>query len=236
MSYVIDLLLVAVFILVAVLAAKRGFFSTLFDLGGYVVGLVSAKILSSSLAPGIYAQYLEEYIRERLTLSLGDAATVDYSAKIEQAVNSIPEAFSGVMELIGVNREQLLAQISEADLSGSNFIDGVMNNIALPIGTAVIRTVLFVVFTIAFSAVLKVVIRLLDKVIKKLPALKQINAGLGFVLGAVKGIIVVIIAALLMGVVVGLTGNESLVKAANDSIIINTVKGLLKSISGYIPA
>lgn len=236
MSYVIDLLLVAVFILVAVLAAKRGFFSTLFDLGGYVVGLVSAKILSSSLAPRIYAQYLEEYIRERLTAALGDAATVDYSAKIEQAVNSIPEAISGVMELIGVDREQLLAQISQTELSGSNVIEGVMNNIALPIGTAVIRTVLFVALTIAFSFVLKIVIRLLDKVIKKLPALKQINSGLGFVLGAVKGIIVVIIAALLVGVVVGLTGNEMLVKAANDSIIINTVKGLLKSISGYIPA
>ena len=82
---------------------------------------------------------------------------------------------------------------------------------------------------------LKFVVRLLDKVIKKLPAIKQINSGLGFVLGAVKGILVVIIAALLVGVIAGLTGNEKFIEAANNSHIIETVKGLLKSISGYIP-
>ena len=44
------------------------------------------------------------------------------------------------------------------------------------------------------------------------------------------------IAALLVGVIAGLTGNEKFIEAANNSHIIETVKGLLKSISGYIPA
>ncbi len=236
MSYIIDILLVAVLVAVAVVAAKRGFFATLFDLAGYVVSFVAAKICSSTFAPKIYTQYFEEYVRERVTASLGSVASADYSKQIEEAINSIPDSLSGVMELIGVNKEQLVSQVSSADVSGENLIKNIMTNIAEPIGNAVIRTILFVLLTIAFSFVLKVVVRFLDKVIKKLPAIKQINSGLGFVLGAVKGILVVIIVALLVGVVAGLTGNETFINAADNSLIINTVKGLLKSISGYVPA
>ena len=74
MSYIIDILLVGVLVLVAVVAAKRGFFATLFDLAGYVISFVAAKIGSSTFAPKIYSQYFEQYIRERVTSSLGSAA------------------------------------------------------------------------------------------------------------------------------------------------------------------
>ena len=235
MSYIIDILLVGVLVLVAVVAARRGFFATLFDLAGYVISFVAAKICSSTFAPKIFSQYFEQYIRERVTASLGNVASADYSAHLSSAIDSIPDSLSGVMELIGVNKDQLMQQVSQADVSGENLVRNIMTNIATPVGTAVIRTILFVALTIVFSFVLKFVVRLLDKVIKKLPAIKQINSGLGFVLGAVKGILVVIIVALLVGVIAGLTGNQKFIDAANNSIIIETVKGLLKSISGYIP-
>ncbi len=235
MSYIIDILLVAVLVVTAVVAAKKGFFATLFDLAGYVVSFVAAKICSSSFAPKIFTQYFETYIKDRITSSLGDVATADYSAQIESAIESIPDSLSGVMELIGIDRAQLVEQVSNADISGENLINNIMDNIAQPVGVAVIRTILFIVLTIAFSFVLKLVVRLLDKVIKKLPAVKRINSGLGFALGAVKGVLVVIIVALLVGVVAGLTGNDAFIKAAEDSLIIDTVKGLLKSISGYVP-
>lgn len=236
MSYIIDILLVAVLVAVAVVAAKRGFFATLFDLAGYVVSFVAAKVCSSSFAPKIYTQYFETYIRERVTASLGSVASADYSKQIESAIDSIPQSLSGVMNLIGIDRNELASQASQANLSGENLVKNIMENIAEPVSTAVIRTILFIALTIFLSFVLKIVVRFLDKIIKKLPAIKQINSGLGFVLGAVKGILVVIIVALLVGVVAGLTGNETFINAADNSIIINTVKGLLKSISGYTPA
>ncbi len=236
MSYIIDILLVAVLVAVAVVAAKRGFFATLFDLAGYVVSFVAAKVCSSSFAPKIYTQYFETYIRERVTASLGSVASADYSKQIESAIDSIPQSLSGVMNLIGIDRNELASQASQANLSGENLVKNIMENIAEPVSTAVIRTILFIALTIFLSFVLKIVVRFLDKIIKKLPAIKQINSGLGFVLGAVKGILVVIIVALLVGVVAGLTGNETFINAADNSIIINTVKGLLKSISGYASA
>ncbi len=233
MSYIIDLVLVVILVLTAVFAAKRGFFATLFDLAGYVVSLVAAKIVSSSVAPSVFSDYFEAPIRERLVVSLGDVANTDYAAQIESAVSSIPENLSGVMQLIGINREELIERVSSANLKGSDIVDGIMETIAVPVGTAIIRTILFVALCIALSFVLKIVVRLLDKVIKKLPAIRQVNSGLGFVLGVLKGIIVVVIVSLLFGVVCGLIGNEPLMKGADDSIIMNIVKGLMKSISGY---
>ena len=233
MSYVIDLVLVAMLILIAVFASKRGFFATLFDLAGYVISLVAAKIISSSAAPGVFSGYLEAPVRERLTASLGDVAKADYASQIESAVSSIPESLAGVMQLIGIDREDLIEKVSSADFKGSDIVDGVMETIATPVGTAIVRTILFVVLSVVLSFVLKIVVRLLDKVIKKLPAIRQVNSGLGFVLGVLKGIIVVVIVSLILGVVSGLIGYEPLIKGTDDSIIINVVKGLMKSISGY---
>lgn len=233
MSYVIDLLLVAILVLTAVFAAKRGFFATLFDLAGYVVSLVAAKVISSSAAPGIFSEYFEAPVRERLVLSLGDVAKTDYASQIESAVSSIPESLTGVMQLIGIDREELIQKVSSENFKGSDLVDGIMETIAVPVGTAIVRTVLFVALCVVLSFVLKIVVRLLDKVIKKLPAIRQVNSGLGFVLGVLKGIIVVVIVSLLLGVVCGFIGYEPLIKGADDSIIINIVKGLMKSISGY---
>lgn len=233
MSYVIDLILVVILILTAVFAAKRGFFATLFDLAGYVVSLVAAKVISSTVAPDIFSGYFEAPVRERIVASLGDVAKTDYTAQIESAVSSIPESLCGVMQLIGIDRQQLIEKVSSADLKGSDIVDGIMETIAVPVGTAIIRTVLFVALSVVFSFVLKIIARLLDKAIKKLPAIRQVNTGLGFVLGVLKGIIVVVIVSLLLGVVCGLIGYEPLIEGTDDSIIINIVKGLMKSISGY---
>lgn len=233
MSYVIDLILVAILILTAVFAAKKGFFATLFDLAGYVISLIAAKIVSSSVAVGIFSDYLEEPVRQRLTASLGDVAKTDYAAQIESAVSSIPESLTGIMQLIGIDREELIEKVSSTNLKGSDLVDGIMETIAVPVGTAIVRTVLFVALSVVLSLVIKIIVRLLDKVIKKLPAIRQVNSGLGFVLGVLKGIIVVVIVSLSLGVVCGLIGYEPLIKGTDDSIIINVVKGLMKSISGY---
>ena len=107
MSYINDILLEGVLDLVAVVAARRGFFATLFDLAGYVISFVAAKICSSTFAPKIFSQYFEQYIRERVTASLGNVASADYSAQLSSAIDSIPDSLSGVMELIGVNKDQL---------------------------------------------------------------------------------------------------------------------------------
>lgn len=233
MQYIIDIVLVAVFVLCIVISAKKGFFVTLFELGSYVISMVAAKFTSSALAPQVYSNIFENSIREQIIKGLGDASKKDYGAQIEKLINSIPSYVDAVMEFIGINKEELLEKVSKADLTGSNAVSSIMKNIVNPVGEAIVQTLMFVVLAIVFTFVLKIVVKLLNSVIKNLPAVKQVNSSLGAAFGALKGIIVVVLLSMFIGVFSGIIGSEEFVDMVNDSLIINAIKGFLASISGY---
>lgn len=233
MQYIIDIALVAVFGIVVAVSAKKGFFVTLFELAAYLISVVSAKILSASLAPQFFENFFSGAIKDKITQSLGDVAQADYSAKVAAAIDSIPQQFDGIMQSIGVNKQELVSQVSGTGLSGQKFIDHLMTSIVSPVATAVIRVLLFVVIAFVLSIVLRVVVRVLDKVIKKLPVIGNINSGLGAVLGIIKGLLVVVLLALIISTVSSFTTSQQFIEVANSSIIIKGINGILLSISGY---
>ena len=83
---------------------------------------------------------------------------------------------------------------------------------------------------------LKVVFHLLNRVIKELPAIKQINTGLGVVLGVLRGVVLVFLLALGLGLVSGLVANDWLIEAVRHSYVEKWVSGFLDSISGFVAA
>lgn len=234
MNYIADIIFLAVFALVVFLSKQKGFFSSLFDFAAYVISLVSAKLLSTMFAPELYSSNFEEPIRTKIVSSLGSVATTDYSAQVENTLKQLPESVSGVMTLLGIDRDMLVEKVSQVDASGAKFIDYLMKDIVSPVATAVIRTVLFVVIAFVLSILLKVIIAFLKKSIDKMPKLKQVDSSLGFVVGIFKGTIIVFIIALLLGVVAGFIGNEQFVTSVNNSIVVKAVKGFLDSVSGYV--
>ena len=236
MQYLLDLGFLAVFALTVFISAKRGFFATLIDLAAYVISLVAAKVFSQQLAPAVFQSAFEAPMRQKITEGLAKVGATDYAAQIEATLRSLPESLSGAMELIGINREQLIAKLTNSPLAGKNVVNSIMESVAAPVTVAVIRTVLFVVIALTLCVVLRVVCTLLDKLIKKLPAIKQINAGLGVVLGVLRGLLVVFLLALLVNVVAGFTANEQFIFAVQGSVVESAVHGFLKSISGYVTA
>lgn len=234
MNYIIDAVLVIVFVITVLVSAKKGFFKTLFELGAYVIALIGAKLFSASFAPGIFDGYISDTAESYISGALGQAGTTNYADAINAALDKIPEWVNSLAELIGISKESIAQQVANLDLAGDNAVESIMNAIVTPVGTAIIQTLLFVVIAFVLLAVLKIAVRLLDKTIKKLPAIKQVNSGLGAVLGAVKGIITVILVSLVLGVLSGALGSTVFVDAVNDSMIINLIQGLLTSISGYV--
>ena len=233
MQYIIDIALAAIFLISIVLAAKKGFFTTLFELAAHIVAIIAAKLLSSSLAPGFFDKYLSATIQERLSNSLGNVGAKDYSAQIESTLNSIPDSLDGIMQMIGISKESLLAQVSQSDMSSKNVIDNVMDKLVTPVGTAIVQTIIFILLAIVITIVLRLIVRLLDSIIKKLPAIKQVNSSLGAVLGAVKGILLVVVISLLIGVVASVSSLDVFISGVNNSLIIKAIEGFLTSISGY---
>lgn len=234
MQYAIDAVLLAVFAVCIAFAAKKGFFKTLFDLAAYVIAIVAARLVSVGIAPTVFAQYFSPSVEAQLSKSLASSGALDYSEKIEAAINAIPDYLDGILEMVGIDKQAISAQVSSAELSGSNMVGTLMNKVITPVATAVLQALIFVVLAVVLRLILQIVVRLLDGVVKKLPALKQMNSVLGGVLGAVKGIIVVVLAALVIGVIAGAVKSEPFLDAVNSSLIIKAVRSIITSVSGQI--
>lgn len=233
MQYIVDILLVLVFGVIVAFAAKKGFFMTLFELAAYILSFVGAKVFSVSLAPVVYDNCFAATIRSAVENQLGDVSAKNAAKQIEAALEKIPEQLNAVMQLVGIDKETIMQKVSKADLSGKNVINGVMNEIVSPIATAIIQTLLFIILVFVLSLVLRLIIKLLDKFIKKLPVINTVNSGLGAFLGVIKGLIVMTILALIIGSLAGITKSETFVDSVNDSLIINSIRGIFTSISGY---
>ncbi|MBQ3137103.1 MAG: CvpA family protein [Clostridia bacterium] len=234
MTYIADIIIIAVFVVTVIVSYKKGFFRSLFDLIGTLVSIIAARIVSSALATQGFDMFIRQPAKTTLTNTLGTAGTTDYGAQVESAINSIPDSFSGIMNLIGIDKQAILEKVSASELAQGNLVDNIMENIVTPVGTAIIQFVLFVILAVVFTVVLKIAVRLLDFIIKKLPVVKSLNKGLGIVIGVIRGLLTVIIVSMLIGTVVSFIGNEEIIDAVNNSVIISAVQNLMSSFSGAV--
>ncbi len=227
--YILDIVLVIVFVLSIFIGVKKGFFLTLFDLVSSLLAFFAAKLASAALATNIYDNYVSETVESYIRNALEGVANVDYSSSLSESIESIPSVFSGLMSTIGgMDIDTLSQTVSDANLSGEEFILWAIETIA-PIVTGVIAGVLFVVLVIVFIILFKILSRLLNKIIKKIPLVKQANKSLGGVAGALRGFILVAIFAMALALIAGFIANESFVSLVDQSIIINTIRDFITS-------
>ncbi len=232
MEYIVDIILILIFAAVVASSAKRGFFRSLIDLAGSIVAFVAARLFSQSIAPEIYESYVAPEIENILGEKLGNIAATDYAAQLEEALASIPEAFNGVLEIIGINKEMMLEKLSEAELSGAGIVESVMTSVVNPLGTALVGFVLTTVVAMTLIIVIKIVAALADKAIKKLPVIKSCNSLLGGVFGVLRGVISVVVISMLLSVAASFIKNPELITSVNNSFIVETVSGFIASVSG----
>lgn len=232
MTYIVDIVLLIIFALVVLISAKRGFFLSLFDLMRTFISFLVSKLISQSVAPGLYTGLIEKGAESYLSSSLGNVGTTDYVTQAEQALNSIPESFNGIMQMLGIDKNAIVEKISSADLGGDNLVETILNNVVQPIATAIMQFVVFVVLVLVIGITLKIVIKLLDKIIKKLPKVKKFNTLFGAVFGAFRGVMLVVIISMLLVSVASFISNEAFIENINNSVILKTVQNTFTTISG----
>ncbi len=229
--YIFDIILAVIFVLVIFSSFKKGFFRSLFDLIGSFIAFFLARLFSNQLAESFYENFIQTPARNTLTESLGTVGTTDYGAQVEQAINSIPDTYNGLMNIIGIDKQELLSQVSQSSLSNGTVVDNLMNNVVRPVGTAVVQFLLFVVLAIVFVIGIKIAVKLLDFIIKKIPVVKQLNKSLGVVVGIFRGIIVVVIISAVISLI---PASDGLLELIEQSYIIKMSQDLISAISGAV--
>lgn len=232
MEYIVDIIILVIFGAIVISSVRKGFFKSLFELAGTLISLAVARALSDGFAPKVFDTFVRKGAEGYLGNALGDVGTKDYALQAQEALNSIPEALNGIMSLMGIDKAAMLEKIQSADLGGANLVESLMTSVVEPVGTAVVQFVLFIILAVAVGFVLKIAVRLLDGIIKKLPAVKQLNSALGAVFGVLRGIIIVAIISMLIGVVASFIGNEEFIEIVNNSIIVDTFRKVIGTISG----
>ena len=232
MEYIVDIIILVVFGGIVISSIKKGFFKSLFELAGTLISLVIARTMSEGFAPQVFDSFVRKSAETYLGNALGEVGTKDYALQAQEALNSIPEALSGIMNLMGIDKAAMLEKIQSADLSENNLVESLMTSVIEPVAVAVLQFVIFIILAVAVGFLLKIVVRLLDGIIKKLPAVKQLNSALGAVFGVFRGIIVVAILSMLLSIVASFIGNETFIELVNNSIIVDTFRNVIGTISG----
>lgn len=232
MEYIIDIIILLIFAAIVISSIRKGFFKSLFELAGTLISLAISRALSEGFAPQVFDSFVRKGAETYLGNTLGEVGTKDYVLQAQETLNAIPEALNGIMSLMGIDKQAMIEKIQTADLGGSNLVESLMTSVVGPVATAVIQFILFVILAVVIGFVLKVVVKLLDGIIKKLPAVKQLNKGLGAIFGVFRGIIVVAIISMLISIIASFIGNETFIELVNNSVIVDTFQNAISVVSG----
>ncbi len=234
MTYIVDIVLVAIFVLVVVISVIKGFFRSFIDFAGSMIAVFVAKGLSKAYAGNVFDSVVAPGAEKLLANNLGEFGTTDYTQQVDNALNSLPEGLDGILQIMGVDSQSIIdkAAAEGVNFNGENLVESLMNTVVAPIGTAVLQFILFVIFAIALIFFIKIFSKLFDKIIKKLPVIKGLNKSLGAVFGVLRGLIIVVIVSMLISVVVSFTNSDALITSVENSIIVNAIRDIFPSLVG----
>lgn len=201
MSIILDVIIVAVFVIALVWSVKRGFIKAMTGLVSFVAALAVAMWLSAPVAQWAYDTLVAPSVStalEQVQADVGQSAALSADSILE----GMPDGVRTILASVGISSgDALTAKLSP---SGSGtLVERVMTDVIQPTATALLRMIaallLFLLASFAVSLLMKVV----DKVFK-LPLLKGINRTLGFIPGVLNGVVAVLIAVAVMQVLCSL--------------------------------
>ena len=196
----IDIILIAVLILIVVLAIKKGFILTVFDLCSGIAAFVAARFIAPSVASAIYEASVRNMVLEFLTQKYqGAENTIAQSlSSVTEAFDFLPDGVYAYIENAGLLDTQAMSQ---SILSSITTVERLEADIVGPVVLAVINLICFAVLAFVLLILLRIAGRLLSKLISSTKLGKNLNKALGGVAGLLKGVVYVFIIATVLSVI-----------------------------------
>ncbi len=229
MSLVLDIILVAIFAVFVLSAAKKGFVKTLLELVASILAIVLAYQFSPLVAQGAYDAVVKENLITTIEEQIDekfDASTA--SKKAEVTLDAIPEFMVSIAESAGVDFNDIKSKISSEKFSSENIATELVEKVAEPIVIGALTALSFMILAIILLLVLKFLANLISKLFN-IPIIGTANKLLGALLGACKGVVVLVFLCTVLNFIFA-SGEGELAVAVNDSAIV----GLLDDINPFI--
>lgn len=220
MAYIVDILIVALFVFIVAMAYKKGFLSTVIDTFALAISAVVSYMFFEPVAEGAYNLFVRDLVETRFTRVLDDiSSSLSIADKVHAMIEGLPPSAVKLAEVMGVNFNSLALSVS----SGGELSNEALIKLAVDkIGHTIMINVTEVVTFIAMFIVITVALKLLASIFKKandIPLLGKLNAALGGVIGVVKAVAIVFVACTAFYFIAGMSGSELVIDAVNSSII-----------------
>lgn len=220
MAYIIDILIIALFVFLVVAAYKKGFVSTVIDTFAVAISAVVSYKFFEPVAESAYNLLIRDLVETRFTRVLDEvSSSLSIADKVTAMIDGLPQGAVKLAEVMGVNFNSLaLSMSSSGNLSNDELISLAVDKI----GHTIMINVTEVVTFIAMFIIITIALKFLAGIFKKandIPLLGKLNALLGGVIGVVKAAAIVFVVCTAFYFIVGMSGAGPVIEAINNSRI-----------------
>lgn len=194
-AVIIDIALIAVFIVIVGIYGKKGFLKSLIGLASNIVALILAVIFSAKLGTYIDKTFVREPMIQWFVNTLSPTASTENASvddmDFDSLLESAPKFFTDALDFLNVDLETVsekyykFAEGFGSDRAKSEIVGYVVG----PVSDVVSRLIAFVVLYIAFLILAKIV-EWLASLIGKIPGLRVLDKFAGFIVGLITATLV----------------------------------------------
>ncbi len=201
MSFILDLIIVAIIAIAVIITAKKGFVKTVFRLVGLVLAVLLSLYLSSPIANFIYEKAVEPAISKTIQTTIIENTSEKVITVKEKIADALP-AF--VRNNIG-EPEQIFDNTVFSSENNEQTAKNICDSIVKTPATAFIKTLVTIILIVILSIVAVWLAKLLNGIFS-FSVIGKLNSTLGGVLGLVSGCAYAMLFVVATAFIISLTG------------------------------
>ena len=214
-SFLFDIICTAVWIVLVVRYARKGFLSSIVQLAGNLFSLIGARQLSAACAGWVFEHMLAGGFRTQIAASLSADGVVDLSGIAEKYAGFLPASFRA--SIVAAFERSIGAVLAD---NAVVLADSIVENVLQPLLTPVITLVLFFVFYALLRLLVSMLVTVLG-LVNKLPVIGTVNRGLGWLVGSLTALLdLYLVLCVLWGIIVITGGNLNVL---NDTVMSSSI-------------
>lgn len=205
---VLDLIMLAFFVLMVVSGYKKGFLKGIVQAVGMIASLIAAIWLSQSLAEILFTEVVRPYVLDSVGTAIQDTGSATVTDALPAILAALPAFVLNPIVAQYGSQENMLNEIQKAvDSSSATLGESITDTVIAPIVTLLLQLLLCLLIFIICVIIVKILAKLLGG-IRKIPLIGSVNAGLGAVVGAAEGIVLLLLLGLIGHIVIALSGDS----------------------------
>lgn len=227
MAYILDGVVIIIFLLAVFLGYRRGFFKSIIQLVGCIAAALIASGLSTPLASGVYDQFISGSIEKSIEAQIKNAGAGSVDTSLDGVLDDLPDAVTNALTMFDLGTPEQIKNKLQGSLNGTvtQISTQIEQKVVRPAAVSLLRVLCFFILFIVLMILAGLAASLVGK-ITRIPILRQTDGLLGAVLGAVQGVILVFVAVTLMSLIAASSKSDDKITRAtmNHTVLVHSVE------------